>query len=144
MSNPIRRVDSDDTLLLTYSISSADTLLEGNVDADPIEYIMGTGLWPMQIEFAMHGEQAGAELNINVRASEHVFGAPDIERILQLDAMDFDEEPAIGELVEFRLPDGALIEGQVLSQINDKLEVDFNHPYVGRDLKIYIKIETII
>lgn len=144
MPNLIKRVDADDTLLLTYSISSADSVLEGNIAAAPIEYKMGTGLWPMLIEFAMHNEHTGAELNINIKASEHVFGTPDLERVLQLDLIDFDQNPDIGELVEFELPDGKIIEGQVLSQLNDKLEVDFNHPYVGRDLKIYIKIESIL
>ena len=105
---------------------------------------MGAGQWPPQLELAMLGECAGAQLKIDLNASDNAFGAPDPERIVAMEAVDFEAAPEPGELIEFRLPDEQMLEGQVLAVFGDKIEVDFNHPYVGRDLTFEIHIHTIV
>ncbi len=144
MSKPVRCVGREDRLLVSYAVWHQDQKLESCAPQEPVEYQMGAGQWPPQLELAMLGEGAGAQLNIHLKASDNAFGAPDPERIVSMQAVDFENEPEPGDLIEFRLADGELLEGQVMVVFGDTIEVDFNHPYVGRDLTFEIHIHTIV
>jgi len=137
-------VANDDSLLITYTISHYDQVLEANAQGEPVKYQMGAGQWPVQLELAMIGEKAGAQLDIKLLAGDSVFGTPDPERVVMMDAIDFKAAPQPGELLEFKLENGETLEGQILSVFADKIEVDFNHPYAGRDLNIKIQIVSIL
>ena len=137
-------VTSESRLLISYGISNDGELLEANDLNEPLEYQMGQGLWPIQLELEMLNEIAGAELHVAVLAGDNYFGKIDPQRVMQLQQSDFSHTPCPGELIEFELPDGEKVEGQVLRALNDQIEVDFNHPYAGRDLDIRIQIESIL
>jgi FKBP-type peptidyl-prolyl cis-trans isomerase SlpA len=98
----------------------------------------------VQLELAMRGEKVGAQLDINLEAVDNAFGAADAGRVVTMDTIDFKTEPQPGELIEFKLENGETLEGQILSVFADKIEVDFNHPYAGRDLNIKIQIVSIL
>jgi len=144
MNSADARVAADDRLLLHYTISCKGVELESSELDAPVEYRMGQGMWPVQIELAMLNELVGSVLDIKIGAADGAFGMADPGRILRLQREDFMHDPAVGELIEFEMPDGEQLEGQVLSLFPDQIEVDFNHPYVGRDLDIHITIENII
>ncbi len=144
MNNSTRVVAQDDRLLIRYTIRHQDQILEANASGKPVEYQMGEGQWPIQIELAMLGEKAGEKLVLQYRSGDNVFGGADPERIVTMDAVDFRSEPEPGQLVDFSLENGEMIEGQILSVFGDKIEVDFNHPYAGRDLNIQIQIVSIL
>ena len=137
-------VSTTDRLLIRYEISLDGKVLEGGVDEGHHQYTMGAGQWPEQIEAKMLGLKQSEEIKLDFTAADKVFGDPDPERIVQMSQSDFASIPCPGELIEFELPDGQVIEGQVLSMFNDSIEVDFNHPYAGRDISIQICIESII
>jgi len=139
-----QRISNDDGLMISYTIKHQEQVLESVAAQEAIGYQMGTGQWPIQLELAMLGEQAGARLRIEVRSADNVFGSADPDRIVTMDRVDFASPPQPGELVEFALVDEQGLEGQVLSVFGDKIEVDFNHPYVGRDLIFDIHIHSIV
>ena len=144
MNKLARVVAQDDHLLITYTIRHRDQILEANAPGEPVEYRMGEGQWPIQIELAMLGEKVGEQLVLQYKVGDNVFGCTDPERIVSMDAVDFKSEPEPGELIEFNVDNGDMIEGQILSVFADKIEVDFNHPYAGRDLNILIQIVSIL
>ncbi len=137
------RVGAEDCLQIHYSIRCDGTELESSDAQAPVSYQMGQGLWPVQLELAMMNEPLGAVLELRFGAAEAVFGKIDPERVMLLQSDDFEQTPQTGELIEFELPDGACVEGQVLCVREEEIEVDFNHPYAGRDLDIRIHIEHI-
>lgn len=140
----LRRVTAEDRLLISYDISCAGEQLEASDLGQTVEYHMGQGLWPIQLELEMLNETVGANLLIAIRAVDDVFGKIDPERMITLQLADFRHTPVSGELIEFELPDGETVEGQVLRLLGDQVEVDFNHPYAGRDLDFKIRIESIM
>jgi FKBP-type peptidyl-prolyl cis-trans isomerase 2 len=144
MNKSTRVVAQDDQLQITYSIRHQDQVLETSAPGESVAYKMGEGQWPIQIELAMLGEEAGKQLALQYIAGDNVFGCTDPERIVTMDAVDFEPEPEPGQLIEFKLEKGEVIEGQILSVFADKIEVDFNHPYAGRDLTILIQIVSIL
>ena len=143
-TRPEPQVEALSFLKIIYEIIYEGRVLERSEPAFPIEYQLGQGYWPAKIESQLLGAIAGAECLIEVSAGEHLFGELDIERIIQMDSQDFDNEPEPGDLIEFDLPDSQQVEGQVISVFGDKIEVDFNHPYAGRDLLFKIQIQAIV
>lgn len=139
-----KKVTSEARLLISYSICCGGEQLEATEPDETIEYQMGQGLWPIQLELEMLNENVGTRLQVAIRAVDNVFGNIDPERVMQLQQQDFSQAPEPGELIEFELPDGETIEGQVLKTLGDQVEVDFNHPYAGRDLDIQIRIKSIL
>ena len=143
MPNRARVVGAQDTLMICYQIEWNGRVLEGSLDGPAQSYQMGVGQWPAQLETAILGSQLGRELQVEINARDDVFGKFDPERVLRMHQTDFKQSPAVGELIEFTLPNGQQTEGQVLSVFNDNIEIDFNHPYIGRDLVVKIRIDTI-
>ncbi len=144
MSKPVRCVGREDHLMISYAVWHQEQKLESCAPQEPVEYQMGAGQWPPQLELAMLGEAAGAQLNIHLKASDNAFGTPDPERIVSMQAVDFEKEPEPGDLIEFRLAEGGVRGGHGLVGCGDTIGVDVNHPYVGRDLTFEIHIHTIV
>lgn len=139
-----RIVGTDDRVMISYEVRCHGQVLEASESGEYVEYQMGAGHWPVQLELTLLGEAVGQQLEIELKAGDYAFGKPDPERIIQMDRIDFDDEPEAGELIEFTLDNGDIVEGQVLSVLADKIEVDFNHPYAGRDLSFSIHIGSIL
>ena len=140
----VPQVEAQTLLRISYEILHDGRILESSEPEQPIEYQLGNGCWPATIESKLLGSVVGDEILIEILAEENAFGELDVERIIQMDRQDFDNEPDLGDLIEFDLPDAQGVEGQVISVFGDKIEVDFNHPYAGRDLMFKIQIQAIV
>ena len=143
MSEPGKKVAVGDTIEIDYRIRHKGDEMEASEPGTPVVYTLGQGQWPGTLEAAMMGAREGDHLSLHFDASDHLFGRPDPERIVEMERQDFTSEPNPGELIEFELGSGERIEGQVLLVINDTIQVDFNHPYAGRELDIDIEIVSI-
>lgn len=138
-----RCITESNSLLLSYRISHRGKILEQSDPGQPIEYTMGQGLWPVQVELALIGEEVGRQLNLTLGPDDNAFGRADPERIIKMPRDDFADAPQTGQLIEFELANGEPVEGQVLAVSEEEVEVDFNHPYAGRELDFEIVIEKI-
>lgn len=139
-----RKVGANSTVTLAYRILADEQELESASEAEPATLQLGQGEWPAQLELALIGELPGAELRVAVSAQEQVFGEVDPARVQTLAVDDFDcKPPGAGCLMAFELPGGEEIEGVVLKADASAVEVDFNHPYAGRDLQVEIKVLAI-
>ncbi len=135
------KVNQNSRVKLAYKVSLPDgRILEEVTDSEPEVLTLGEGAWPIKLELALFGEQTEAEVSVAVMAAEHAFGEVDPERIQQMPLTDFADEPEIGQLIEFNLPDGKILEGLVVEKDQTHADIDFNHPYAGRDILFDITI----
>lgn len=139
-----KRVGSGDRLRIVYSIRHQQRVLEASDAGESVVYSMGQGQWPQALEAAMLEAREGDRLQLHFDAADNLFGRPDPDRIVEMEQGDFAVEPNPGELIEFELSNGERIEGQVLLVIGDTIQVDFNHPYAGRELDVEIEIISIL
>ncbi len=143
MSRPASEVAGNDRISIEYRILHRGRELESSKPGRVVDYQLGQGDWPDALEKALLGARAGECLSLHFEASDNLFGRPDPARIIDMDRRDFGREPGPGELIEFEVANGERVEGQVLLLYDDKIQVDFNHPYAGRELDIEIKIISI-
>ena len=138
------QVGGNDSLKINYRIMHRGRELEASEPGEATMFQLGQGDWPLPLERAMVGAKPGDTLALHFKAGDELFGRPDPERIIDMELQDFSREPQPGELIEFELSNGEHIEGQVLLMVDDKIQVDFNHPYAGRELDIEIEIVSIL
>ena len=143
MSRLSSEVVGDDCISIEYRILHRGLELESSGAGQAVDYQLGQGDWPDVLEKALLGAREGDCLSLHFEASDKLFGRPDPARIVDMDRRDFNREPEPGELIEFEMANGERVEGQVLLLYDDKIQVDFNHPYAGRELDIEIRIISI-
>lgn len=93
------------------------------------------------LEKALDGLGAGEKFDVKVEAAE-AFGMPDPEQVVTLDKEIFEidgkfdsEHITVGADVPMMTADGFRIAGKVLAVTDDKVEMDFNHPLAGKDVR---------
>ena len=144
MSRSADAIGSRDRVGIEYRILHRGRELEASEPGQVVDHQLGQGDWPAALEQSLIGAGVGDQLSLHFAVSDALFGQPDPERIIDMDRQDFDREPEPGELIEFQIANGERVEGQVLLMVDDKIQVDFNHPYAGRELDIEIKIVSIL
>lgn len=98
------------------------------------------------LEKALDGLSAGEAFDVPVVAAE-AFGMPDPEQVVTLDKSVFEidgkfdaEHIKTGADVPMMTADGYRLNGKVLAVTDDKVEMDFNHPLAGKDVRFKGKV----
>ncbi len=101
------------------------------------------------LEKAIDGLSPGQPFDVAVKADE-AFGMPDPEQVVTLDKDVFEVDGKFdaerifpGAAVPMMTADGYRIDGKVLAVTDDKVEMDFNHPLAGKDVRFKGKIMTV-
>ncbi len=135
-----------DRIALHYRLTSADGDAEAasTFDDEPIILTLGGGEIDAKLEACLIDLEIGRRYVFNLQP-EDAFGLHDPEQVMEvpLDAFD-DEELEIGSLVEFTLPDGQTLAGQIKNANKDFATVDFNHPLSGCPVSFDVKIIEIL
>lgn len=134
-----------DTIALHYSLSASDgTEVMSTFTDDPVTIKLGEGEIEANLESCLIDLEVGRRYVFNL-APEQAFGLSNPEQVMDvpLDAFD-DLELEIGSLVEFALPDGETLAGQIKSANKDFATVDFNHPLSGCAVVFEVKIMDIL
>ncbi|BCB25819.1 peptidyl-prolyl cis-trans isomerase [Sulfurimicrobium lacus] len=134
-----------DTIALHYSLSAGDGTEVMNTFADdPVTIKLGEGEIEAKLESCLIDLEVGRRYVFNLEP-EQAFGLSNPEQVMDvpLDAFD-DLELEIGSLVEFALPDGETLAGQIKSANKDFATVDFNHPLSGCAVVFEVKIMDIL
>lgn len=140
------KIQSQSRVRVSYQVSLVHdgSVLEAVDATDPHELQLGEGAWPIQVELALLGEQTGNTVQAEVSAADQAFGLYDSERVQVLPLSDFNSTPVSGELMEFTMPGGQLLEGVVQEVDQQEVNIDFNHPYIGRNLKFEITVIEVL
>lgn len=117
---------------------------------DPEKIIFGVTPGMIRpLEKAIEGLEAGGEFDVTVKAAE-AFGPHDPDQVARLEkdvfAVDgkFDAEMVKkGAVLPMMTSDGYRINGLVVDVTDDEVEMDFNHPLAGKDVRFKGSIITV-
>lgn len=134
-----------------YEVTPAGENLVHQTDAqDPEKIIFGVTPGMIRpLEKAIEGLEAGGEFDVTVKAAE-AFGPHDPDQVARLEkdvfAVDgkFDSEMVKkGAVLPMMTSDGYRINGLVVDVTDDEVEMDFNHPPAGKDVRFKGSIITV-
>lgn len=145
-----KTVHADSYLTLHYKITlnsgaGAGEEFINTFSGSPATLFMGSGQWAETMEAPLIGHKEGDLVNYELSASE-AFGKrnPELVQTISEDAVinGLEDIPIfeINDRVEFVAPNGAKYSGLFKGREGDKVIIDFNHPFAGRDLKVEVKI----
>lgn len=131
------------TVTLEFKLSLADgQVVESAGHDDPLQFEIGDQTLVEGLEQRLLGLSAGAGARFNIPAQEFVFGIHDDDKVLNVPRKEFadDMQLELGHIVTFDLPNGEEVLGTIRKLDDDDVEVDFNHPLVGRDFIFEVEI----
>lgn len=134
-----------DRIALHYRLAAADgTEVSSTFEEDPVILTLGEGEIDANLESCLIDLEVGRRYVFNLEP-EQAFGQPNPEQIMEvpLEAFD-DDELCIGSLVEFTLPGGDTLAGQIKSANKTHAMVDFNHPLSGCAVTFEVRIDDIL
>ena len=139
----IKIVKLGDTVLMHYKISADNgTEFENSFGAEPLQLTIGNGDIPANLEQWLVGIETGERYVFQLEPQQ-AFGESDSSLIQQIPLDMFpDDMPAeIGSLIEFGMPNGTVMAGEVKSKNQAVATVDFNHPL--SDCPILFEVEVL-
>jgi len=140
-------IQPGDQVVLHCSITLEDgTVAESTFGDEPISITMGDeSVLINGLQLALYGLKVGDRESIIVDP-ENAFGMPDDEAIQMMPLTDFPAEMSLeeGQIISFTTPDGEEIPGAIKKVGSENVEVDFNHPLAGHELKFEAEILEVI
>lgn len=142
-----RAVAPGDTLRLRYALRLPDgSEVVSNFDDPEAETLtLGDGTLAPGLEHWLVGVEPGTR-HVFLLEPWQAFGEPDPARIHTLPRADLPPGHAfeVDQLVEFSMPNGQTLPGQILEVRDDGIRVDFNHPLAGLALEFEVEVECIL
>jgi FKBP-type peptidyl-prolyl cis-trans isomerase SlpA len=140
-----KTIQADSQIRWHYQLFLADGyLVESSEDPQGDMLQLGQGDLHPNLEAALVGLPEGEKTRLVIMASE-AFGTPDPDAIQTLARGDF--PPAldlqVGQIISFALPSGQEIPGKILSFADASVQVDFNHPLAGHNIRLDLEIIAI-
>jgi FKBP-type peptidyl-prolyl cis-trans isomerase SlpA len=116
-------------------------LVDGNFDKPPVSFVVGDGSLLPGFERSLLGHKIGDDINAVVPASQ-AFGNVNPDNQQRFPRFQFPPDLALSEnlFIEFADASGYKQAGRVLSIGSRYVEIDFNHPLAGRDIRFTAKI----
>lgn len=124
----------------TLSLEDGTEVLS-TLEEEPLECVLGDGTLREGMEMALYGLMAGEEQLITLTPDQG-WGMRDTELIHILPRRDFPEEMELepGQIIAFDSSGGEEMAGAILSLDAEQVEVDFNHPLAGRNVRFWVKV----
>lgn len=141
------RVEENKVVTLDFTVYDNDTneVLESTSDLGPFFYIHGIGAFIPKIEEALEGKDKGFQTTLTL-APEEGYGDYDAELVDEMQKSDFEEEfDDIYEGMEFiaDMDDGSEVNYVVKEIDEDKVIVDGNHPFAGKNLRFEVTVTDV-
>lgn len=113
-------------------------------DEEPVTLTLGNGEIEANLESCLIDLEVGRRYVFKLEADQ-AFGPHHAEQVMELPLDAFpDEEFEVGSLIEFTLPEGDTLPGQIVSKTATHATVDFNHPLSGCAVNFEVKITGIV
>ncbi len=132
-----------DTVSLRYALRlrNGTEILSNFDDPQPDTLTLGDGTLAPNLEEWLIGVAIG-ERHVFLLDPEQAFGVsqPELIHILQLSEVVTDKPLQVASLVEFAMPDGQTLAGQIMEIREDEVKVDFNHPLADLPLEFEVEI----
>ena len=132
-----------DTVSLRYALRlrNGTEILSNFDDPQPDTLTLGDGTLAPNLEEWLIGVAIG-ERHVFLLDPEQAFGVsqPELIHILRLAEVMTDKPLQVASMVEFAMPDGQTLAGQILEIREDEVRVDFNHPLADLPLEFEVEI----
>lgn len=140
------RVEKDSTVLLNFELSlPGEEPIDSNLAGKPLRYVMGSGDMLPGFEQVLIGMQSGEQKTVDVPAAE-AFGQvqeANQQRFLRA-KIPGNVSLQVGAVLAFTDATGAEIPGVVTAFDQEHVDVDFNHPLAGRDVRFTVHVHDIL
>lgn len=138
------KIAENSVVTLEYSLHLGDgTIIDRNVDGEPITYIHGFGELVPGLEDALEGMEAGQSKQVVV-APDDGYGERDEANFQILDREALGDEPLKeGDELVASDEDGDEIPVKIVKIVGDKVTVDFNHPLAGKTLHFSVQVREV-
>jgi FKBP-type peptidyl-prolyl cis-trans isomerase SlyD len=120
--------------------------MEETTESQPLNFIFGLGMMLPKFEQNLFGMEAGDTFEFTLE-NEDAYGPYDDDNIVALDKKLFERKGKIdeyeifpGNLVPLQDSEGGMHQAQIVDVTDDKVVVDFNHPFAGETLYFKGKI----
>jgi len=144
-------MDKQNLLLVAYRLfTSAEgetpELVEEATEAEPFRFISGMGMALELFEETVANLENGATFDFEI-PMDKAFGPRDEEAVVELDKNNFcvdghfDRDNIFeGNIIPLMNPDGEMFYARVISVGDEKVKLDLNHPFAGKDLRFTGKV----
>jgi FKBP-type peptidyl-prolyl cis-trans isomerase SlyD len=137
----LMQIDSQKVVTLNYTLTdNAGNVIDQSNDSS-FAYLHGASNIIPGLENALHGKQAGEEMNVSVSPQEG-YGERDGSKTQSVPKTMFPEDSEIEPGMQFHAqgPDGSMLVVTVASVGEDTVTVDGNHPLAGVHLNFAVEI----
>ena len=135
-----------DRIALHYQLTSEDggTIASSTYDEEPVILTLGEGEIEPRLESRLIDLEIGRAYTFRLEPDD-AFGHADPLQVMDVPLDAFDEdEIEIGNLIEFTLPEGETLAGQIKAIGKDAATVDFNHPLSGCTVLFEVRIVEVL
>ncbi len=137
-------IEANKVVTLNYKLSNHKTgeKIEETSPEHPMVFLFGTGAVIPEFEINLQGKNIGDTFEFSIE-SANAYGNPNPNEIVQIPVDAFLDEDGnmeteyvyVGAVVPMNDEEGNQLTGTVLAITNTYVEMDFNHPLAGTDLK---------
>jgi peptidylprolyl isomerase len=135
-----------DTVKVHYTIKLGDgTIIGSTANQEPLQFTIGDGQIIPGFDQAVVGMNPGESRTVQIPADQ-AFGPHLEEMVVMVERKNFptDWKPRVGEQVQFKQEDGAIISLMVTDTSEANVTLDGNHPLAGKDLTFDIQFLGVI
>ncbi len=137
-------IEANMVVTLNYKLSNHKTgeKIEETTVENPMVFLYGVGGIIPEFEQNIQGKKVGETFEFSI-VSENAYGNHNAEQVVKIPANVFHDEAGkineehifVGALVPMSDHEGNHLRGTVLAITAEEVEMDFNHPLAGTDLK---------
>lgn len=124
-----------------YTLTVDGKEIETSIGKKPLEFVLGDKSIIPGLEKGLLGMRVGEEKLITVDPKD-AYGEVDPRAFKEfpLSSMPKEMEPKPGMVLQAQAPDGESFPAVIKEIKGDKVELDFNHPMAGKQLKFQVKV----
>ncbi len=142
-------IEANKVVTISYKLSNNKTgeQIEETSADNPMVFLFGAGSVIPDFEINLHGKKIGDTFEFSIEA-ENAYGNHQPQEVGKIPIESFHNEDGkleeeyvfVGATVPMTDQDGNQLQGLILDITDEYVEMDFNHPLAGTDLKFEGKI----
>jgi len=129
-------------VLMHFKLSLEDgTVADQSEPGEPLRFTMGDGTLIPGLEMILYGLKPGERENLRIGPRD-AFGYADPSNVHAMPRSDFGPEFELkpGLVIGFSTPSGEEVPGLIRELEEDTVQVDFNHPLAGHEVRFEVEI----
>lgn len=142
----MKQAKNGDTVRIHYTGKLTDgTKFDSSLEREPLEFTVGAGQSIPGLDRQVQGMEVGTKTTLTIPAKE-AYGEHNPDRVQAIPRSKLPDgmEVSAGEVLQARTADGRELSLTVVSQDEQEVTVDGNHPLAGQDLVFDVELLEIV